>query len=56
MWNVIKALMEGKRGADLYNALTPEQKKQLNQLAAANGISRRERRKLEQYAKRKIHR
>ena len=51
MWNLITAILSGKRGADLYNVLTPEQKATLNNLAAAYGVSRRERRKMERDAK-----
>ena len=51
MWNLITALLSGMRGADLYNVLTPEQKATLNNLAAAHGVNRRERRKMERDAK-----
>lgn len=40
MWNLITALLSGKHGADLYNAMTPERKETYKKIAAANGISR----------------
>ena len=51
MWNLITALLSGKRGADLYNAMPPERKETFNKIASANGISRRTRRKMERDAK-----
>ena len=36
--------------------LSPEQKETLNSLAAANGINRKQRRKLERDAKKGLHR
>ena len=51
MWNLITALLSGKRGADLYSVLTPEQKATLNKLASSYGVSRRMRRKMERDAK-----
>lgn len=47
MWKALKAILEGKRGVDVYNALDPEDKKMLNEVAARFGVSRQQRRKFE---------
>lgn len=56
MWDLIRAFLSGKRGADLYDVMTPEQKETFNKIAAANGVNRRARREIERYAKKKKNR
>ena len=56
MWNLIRAFLSGKRGADLYDVMTPEQKETFNKIAAANGVNRRARRKIERDAKKRKNR
>lgn len=51
MWKIVQAILSGKSREEVYNMLSPEQKETLNSLAAANGINRQQRRKLERDAK-----
>lgn len=52
MWEIVQAILSGKSREEVYSMLSPEQKETLNSLAAANGINRKQRRKLERDAKR----
>ncbi|MBV3676563.1 hypothetical protein [Bacteroides stercoris] len=56
MWKIVQAILSGKSREEVYNMLSPEQKETLNSLAAANGINRQQRRKLERDAKKGLHR
>lgn len=53
---IFQAILSGKSREEVYNMLSPEQKETLNSLAAANGINRQQRRKLERDAKKGLHR
>ncbi len=53
---IVQAILSGKSREEVYSMLSPEQKETLNSLAAANGINRKQRRKLERDAKKGLHR
>lgn len=52
MWEIMMAIISGKRGLEVYRLLKPEDKKKLDRLAAGYGVSRRQRRKMERDARR----
>lgn len=53
---IFQAILSGKSREEVYNMLSPEERDKLNSLAAANGINRQQRRKLECDAKKGLHR
>ena len=53
---IFQAILSGKSREEVYNMLSPEERDKLNSLAAANGINRQQRRKLERDAKKGLHR
>lgn len=53
---ILEAIFGGKSREEVYNMLSPEERDKLNSLAAANGINRKQRRKLERDAKKGLHR
>lgn len=53
---ILEAIFGGKSREEVYNMLSPEERDKLNSLAAANGINRQQRRKLERDAKKGLHR
>lgn len=56
MWKILEAILTGKSREEVYNMLSPEEKSKLNELAASAGINRQQRRQLERYAKKRLHR
>lgn len=53
---IFQAILSGKSREEVYSMLSPEERDKLNSLAAANGINRQQRRKLECDAKKGLHR
>lgn len=56
MLNVLKAIISGKRGQEVYDILSDEEKSKLNEYAKLYGVNRRKRREIERNAKKRIHR
>lgn len=56
MLNVLKAIISGKRGQEVYALLSDEEKVKLNEYAKLYGVNRRQRREFERNAKKRLHR
>ena len=56
MLNVLKAIISGKRGQEVYDLLSDEEKVKLNEYAKLYGVNRRQRREIERNAKKRVHR